>query len=216
MVSHTNQFLYIEELIKFHFSLDLQSGYQAYKNDCAEYFSHNINAYTKTQDQLLFASSLANYDWREMMRRNNFFRYHDLKTNEELLLDLQVLCWDVFFPESILSIEKKIELVKLIKKFIKGKQSDNNVTQLEFEDVLAFITGSDFCQQKIDKYQLMKLFFDPNIPLEPRHIIWGLYEPKGTSWVMYSEKENGCLQLDHTVGSNKWYISIADDNVSKI
>jgi hypothetical protein len=201
----------VEELIKFHFSDALQSGYQAYRTDCWNYYSDNLATLEETKKQLLESFSDTGYDWKEITMRNGFFRYHNLKTKEELLLDLMVLCWDLFFPEVVLSVEEKESTKKHLHQLL--KKQIGNANEIEFKDVLFFLHKNNRLKKQIDRYHLITLFYDPNLMFTGDQIIWGFYRETGTSWRMYSEIGNDILKLDHELGTDKWYISLADREI---
>lgn len=208
MNNSTNKYPLVEELIKFHLSDDLQSGYLAYLNDCHDYYLNNPTILKETKKQLLSSSSNSEYDWKLVAKQNNFFQYHVLKTKEEILLDLKVLCWDVFFPEETLTIEEKINLNNHISKVLTEKNKDNDM-KLEFNEIFLYFQQNNIFDIIVNQYALITIFFTPNFLVDSGQIIWGFYPGKESSWRMYSSLGNYPLELFHEIGTNQWFISHA-------
>lgn len=203
----------IEELIKFHFSSDLQSGYQAYRNDCKNYYLSNSILLEDTKNQLLKSLSISDFNWKEIAKRNDFFRYHDMKTNEELLLDLKVLCWDIFFPNSILDKEEQMYLKKELYSLLNEQAILGCSDEIEFDKALLLLNNDNKWSKEISTFNLITLFYDKTLLFRGDQIIWGFYATTASFWSMYSDIENDkTLKLDHEIGTNKWSISLLPSN----
>ena len=194
--------------MKFHFSTDFQFGILAYRNDCRDYFLHESNKheFISTKENLFSAVNCSSFDWKETLARNNFFRYDDKKTGEELLLDLKVLCWDFFFPEDVFNPQEKEVLKARIYKLC-AQQIDERLSFGELLEVLNTNDGGVF-NKDIDKLDLITLFYDP-ILFKGREIIWGFYRDGTPSWTLHSEVDTHHLKLDHNVGTQEWVVSLA-------
>jgi len=144
------------------------------------------------------------------MQHQCFFRFQEIKTQEELLLDLKILCWDVFFPESILNVSEKKALTKQVQQLLIEKIKREHINELEFSEILLLVQKSgQWKKRTIDKYNLMRLFYDPRLVARD-DIFAGFYWSEATSWRMCAEFEDIKLELNHVVGSNNWYVLQSD------
>lgn len=209
MLKKTALFPLVEDLLRFHFSEELQSGYLAYKNDCRNYFSdeHNMHELIELKKQLLEASKTPSFNWKKVSYDNVFFRYDSRKTEEELFLDLKVLCWDFFFPEDVLNPqEKKVLKARIYKLCVQQIEE-----RLSFSELLEALNIDDrgVFNKDIGKLDLITLFYDP-VLFKEREIIWGFYRGGTPSWTLYAEIETHHLKLDHSLGTQEWVVSTSE------
>lgn len=203
-----SRFYLVEELIKFHFSEALQSGYQAYRNDCYDYYLENQVLLEETKEQLQVAVANSDYDWKEISKRNGFFRYTDLKTSEELLLDIKVLVWDIFFPDVVLDTEEKAHLRKELLLMLSNEVFCRGSNKLEFTDVLYHLNRKSTLNREVNNYDLLTLFYDPYLLFRGDQIIWGFYRDGTPSWTLYTEVDTHHLKLDHSLVTQEWVVSL--------
>lgn len=209
MIDENNGFPLVEELLKFHFSKDFQFGISAYRNDCRDYFLHESNRheFISTKESLFSAVNCSSFDWKGTFARNNFFRYNDNKTGEELLLDLKVLCWDFFFPEDVLNPqEKEVLKARIYKLCVQQIEA-----RLSFSELLEALNIGDrgVFNKDIGKLDLITLFYDP-VLFKGREIIWGFYRDGTPSWTLHAEIETHHLKLDHSLGTQEWVVSTSN------
>lgn len=92
------------------------------------------------------------FNWKKYLYYLDFFLYHEAKTAEELLIDLKLLCWDLLFPEKVLSTTEQSILAQDLTLLLQN----NAEKDADFDTILQNLRQSKGWQN-LNNYELLRL-----------------------------------------------------------
>jgi hypothetical protein len=100
-------------------SIVWQMGYWSYKEMIIEDTKGNQPYVREARIQLKEAINIADFNWKNYLHEHEFFQYMEDKTEQELIQDVKLMLWDVFYPNEVYSetlqdglMEQTIALLK--------------------------------------------------------------------------------------------------------
>lgn len=162
-----------------HFEMDREE----YKT----FFQENIQYGYKDKEAIAREFDLAirdgDFSFKAAAKLSHAFFFAEEKTEEEIRLDLQLLTWDVLFPERVLATDQLLTLQSAITEAVRHQELSESVKWVSMEDTLRLLHIIPQWEQ-IQKFDIIYMFET----LQPQN-----------------------LQLDH-YDSGLWFVGRKKDN----
>jgi hypothetical protein len=135
------------------FSTILQSSSEAYRNDFVEQVMFGNMYLPETKLQIGEIWDKKDVNWRDFFASRDFFLYDEKKTEQEMKLDLQLLIWDIFFPEQVFTAHQR----EIVRNWLQNHLSPLKWT--DFNEIINRLQAELTNWDKLNYYNLLHFYY---------------------------------------------------------
>jgi hypothetical protein len=134
-------------------------SYKGYRDLIVEDFGTGSNPYLqKAALDLKAAMNNSEFNWKAYLRKQDFFQFAESKTEEELILDVKLMLWDVLFPDDVFQETLQNVLMEKTKVLLKRLGAIDSDSAVECRVVLTALAEEEsILRNKLSLYELLRM-----------------------------------------------------------